>query len=152
MTGLDQYNMNIIENSFKKAFRSLAENSKSNNFENVEPVIFTKICISLLWSIKIYLLFKSEDPLKISKISLKSLQDSIFYHLIDGSNVFEKMSKFDFDLRNKKKKEIEYFMINNTITFSQVFDYMSTIFMKLIKNFENNSNSIIESANYRLNL
>jgi len=52
MTGLDNHNLNLIENSFKREFKNLTENSKSN-IEKVEPEIFTKVCISLLWSMKV---------------------------------------------------------------------------------------------------
>jgi hypothetical protein len=39
--------------------------------------------------------------------------------MIEGDDLVEKMLKFQYDLKNKKKIE---FMLNNTITFSQVFN------------------------------
>lgn len=97
MTGLDQNNMNLIENSFKRAFRNLDESGKFNNVfeEKVEPKIFAKVCISVMWFMKVYLWFKERDPVKVNKITLKCLQESVLYYMIEGEDVVEKMSKFD---------------------------------------------------------
>jgi len=55
MTGLDQHNMNVIENTLKKAFRNLDDSQgiKSKTDEKVSPAQFTKICVSLMWLIKV---------------------------------------------------------------------------------------------------
>jgi len=56
MTGLDQHNQNLIENSFKRAFRNMGDdNSKFTNLyeEKVQPEVFTKVCVSLMWFMKV---------------------------------------------------------------------------------------------------
>lgn len=101
MTGLDQHNMMAIENTLKKAFRNLDESqgvkSKNNNKDNEErvtPAQFTKICVSLMWLMKVYMVFKDEDD-KVNKISMKILQKSMLYHMIEGVDIVEKMVHFD---------------------------------------------------------
>jgi len=55
MTGLAPHNMNLIESSFKKTFRVLKFNhineDEYNNVyeESVDPILFTKVCVNILW-------------------------------------------------------------------------------------------------------
>lgn len=108
MTKLDVNNMNLIENSLKKVFRSLDEiNSKTSvNDLNFGPLQFTKLCVSLIWFMKVYLLFKEEDKEKVNKISLKTLKNSILYFMIEGDDCYEKMKKFNYEVAGKSKSEI----------------------------------------------
>ena len=63
LTGLDQNNMLAIEKSLKKSFKNLDENNVSSDILKIQvgPVQFTKICVSLMWFMLVYLHFKEND-------------------------------------------------------------------------------------------
>lgn len=76
MTGLDKHNMNQIEASMKKVFRNLSTNKSNAYDQSLEPGPFSLVCISLLWIMKTYSVFKKADPIKTSKITLSDLKES----------------------------------------------------------------------------
>jgi hypothetical protein len=119
--------------------------------EKVQPAVVTKVCIIFMWYMKVYMLFKEHDPVKINKISLKSLYGSVLYAIIEGDDMIDKMSKLDYDLKGKKKKEAEHFMINNAVTFNQIFNLVSKMALKMINSLENDSKQTIDQAISRIN-
>lgn len=80
---------------------------------NVGPVQFTKVVVSLMWFMKVYLLFKEEDKDKVNKISLRTLQKSILYFMIEGDDCFEKMKKFNYEVRGKNNAQINKYLETN---------------------------------------
>jgi len=52
--------------------------------------------------------------------------------MIEGDDVISKLQTMDFDLKAKSKKESEQFLINNYVTFNQVFNLISKASSKLI--------------------
>lgn len=70
--------MLAIEKSLKKSFKNLDENNASSDILKIQvgPVQFTKICVSLMWFMLVYLHFKENDSSKVNKVSLKSVKNS----------------------------------------------------------------------------
>lgn len=55
MTGLDSFNMSKIENLLKKQISSLDGSGEITKvFEDkIQPATFAKVCVSLMWFIKV---------------------------------------------------------------------------------------------------
>jgi len=62
MSDMDHKNKNLIKNAFKKLFLALKSNNEDEFTDIQEDVVdratFTKISIIIMWSIKVYLIFK----------------------------------------------------------------------------------------------
>lgn len=71
--------------------------------------------------------------------------------MIEGEDLVEKMSKFDIDLKDKNKKFTDNFLINNTISFYQLFNLICKMSFKLIKSLETKSNKFFDNVILRIN-
>lgn len=71
--------------------------------------------------------------------------------MIEGEDLVEKMSKFDIDLKDKNKKFTDNFLINNTISFYQLFNLICNMSFKLTKSIETKSNKIFKNVIQRIN-